>query len=79
MNYKHVLYMLLFIIGTDIFAQDGALIKDVELLEEQKMVLIEDYPHVFKEVEIYKEEKINPKHSKVYFTDNGVSFETTVN
>jgi len=49
------------------FAQEGSVIKDVDILEKQKTVLMQDYPHVFAEVEIKDVQKINSRHSKIIY------------
>lgn len=61
------------------FAQEGSVIKDVDILEKQKTVLMEDYPHVFTEVEIKDVQKINSRHSKVIYEKGNQQYEAVVN
>lgn len=60
-------------------AQEGAQIKDVDILEEQKKVIMEDYPFHFENVKITNVEQINSKHSKVYYIQDSINYEAVVN
>ena len=67
------------LLSINVVAQEGAPIKDVGILEEQKKVLVQDYPHHFEKVNITNVEQFSPKHSKVYYTKEGVNYEAVVN
>ena len=41
--------------------------------------MVENYPEVFSKVEIKRVEKLNNKHSKVYYTKGSSNFEAIVN
>ena len=67
------------LISLNIFAQQGAPDMDVSELAKEKEVVYENYPGVFKKEEINKIEKIDQKHSKIYYTRGKVHFEAIVN
>jgi len=67
------------LISMAMLAQPGAPIENTDELAKQKTVITEDYPGIFKEEEINKIEKIDPKHSKIYYTRDHVNFEAIVN
>ncbi len=62
-----------------LFAQGHTQIKDVDELKTEDKVLVESYPHVFKGAKVNKVEKLNSKHSKVYYSVGGNEFEAIVN
>jgi hypothetical protein len=53
--------------------------KDSVVLAEQKKVLFQNYPGVFVDEEINIIEKLDSKHSKIYYTRNNVNYETVIN
>jgi len=61
------------------FSQEGIMIKDVDVLAQQKTVLTQNYPHIFTEVEIIGVQKINSRHSKVFYEIGNQQFEAVVN
>ncbi len=69
----------LFFNGLNALAQEGSVLKDVDILENQKTVLKEDYPHVFAEVDIKDVQKISDKHSKVFYKKGEDQYEAVVN
>ena len=71
--------IVLFSISLKMLAQQGAPIGDVATLSKQKKYFCETYQGVFKNEEINRIEKINAKHSKIYYTRNKVNFEAVVN
>lgn len=78
-NPKSTLLTIIVAMSSLTFAQKGAEISDVDILAEQKGVVIEHYPGVFKSEEINKIEKINDKQSKIYYQRGGANFEAVVN
>jgi len=71
--------ILILLAGSKLAAQPNSQIKNVDQLTTEKKVVVENYPNIFKEEEINKVEKIDEKHSKVYYTRNHVKFEAVVN
>lgn len=79
-KFKHlIMSSMLFFNGLNAFAQEGSVIKDVDVLEKQKTVLMEDYPHVFTEVEIKDVQIINDRQSKVFYEKGNQQYEAVVN
>lgn len=78
-NFRTTLLKSMILISSVTFAQKGAEISDVDILAQQKNVVIEHYPGVFKSEEINKVEKINDKQSKIYYQRGGANFEAVVN
>ena len=76
---KFRLLIFLSFIGMNTYAQIGSQIEDVDVLAEQKRVMIENYPGQFREEEIIKVEKKGSKRSIIYYTRNNVNFEAVVN
>ncbi len=77
---KHfIVYTMFFLYGLSAFAQEHSTIKDVDILEKQKIVLMKDYPHIFTGVEIKDVQKINSKHSKVIYENDNQQYEAVVN
>ncbi len=70
---------ILLLYGLSTFAQEYSAIEDVDILEEQKTVLMRDYPHIFTGVEIKDVRKINSKHSKVFYENGNQQYEAVVN
>lgn len=81
MSAKTILNFLLIFLLTHytVFAQDGSVTQDVDILEKQKTVLMEDYPGAFAEVEIKDIQKINSRHSKVFYEKGNQQYEAVVN
>ncbi len=75
----HIYLAFLLLKGVSVFAQSGSVLKDVDILENQEIVLKEDYPNVFAEVDIKKVQKINNKHTKVYYEKGNQHYEAVVN
>jgi hypothetical protein len=71
--------VILFLTHCIAFAQEGITIRDVDILEKQKTVLMEKYPHIFTEVEIKGVQKINSRHSKVFYEIGDQQYEAVVN
>ena len=67
------------LISVHILAQEHAPDMSVSELKKEKEVIYENYPGIFKTEEINKVEKIDPKHSKIYYTRGKVNFEAVVN
>ena len=67
------------LISIHVVAQQGAPDMDVSELKKEKEVVYENYPGLFKKEEINKIEKIDSKHSKIYYTRGKVHFEAVVN
>jgi len=85
-NYKMKFELKLFVVSSMLFfngliasAQEYSVIKDVDVLEKEKTVLKEDYPHVFIEVEIRDVQKINDRQSKVFYQKGNQQYEAVVN
>jgi len=70
---------MIFFNGLGAFAQEYSVIKYVDVLEKQKIVLKKEYPHVFAEVEIKDVQKINSKQSKVFYEKGNQQYEVVVN
>ncbi len=70
---------MLFFNGLNAFAQEHSVIRDVDVLENQKTVLKKDYPHVFTGVEIKDVQKINSSQSKVFYEKDNQQYEAVVN
>ncbi len=71
--------VILFLTHCIAFAQEGSMIRDVDILENQKTVLMQNYPHIFTEVEIKGVQKINSRHSKVFYEIGNQQYEAVVN
>jgi len=67
-----------FLISFKVFAQQGAPAGDVASLATQKKYFSETYQGVFKTEEITNIEKIDDKHSKIYYTRSNKDFEAIV-
>jgi len=79
-KFKHIIvYSMIFFNGLGAFAQEYSVIKYVDVLEKQKIVLKKEYPHVFAEVEIKDVQKINSKQSKVFYEKGNQQYEVVVN
>ncbi len=79
-KFKHLMVSsMLFFNGLSAFAQEYSVIKDVDVLEKQKTVLKEDYPHYFTGVEIKDVQKINDRQSKVFYEKGNQQYEVVVN
>lgn len=77
--YLPIILAAIILNSSNLFAQQGTQIKDVDELKKEDKVLIESYPHVFKGVEINKVERLNSKHAKIYYSVEGNEFEAIVN
>ncbi|REJ83796.1 MAG: hypothetical protein DWQ44_00690 [Bacteroidetes bacterium] len=53
--------------------------EDVRAFEENKTFYLEAYPHVLAKAKITKIEKLNEKHTMLYYTDGLNEYETVVN
>ena len=60
-------------------AQSGASVEDTDMLKQRKIVLMEDYPHIFKAAQIINVSELDQKHSVVSYTIAGNYYETVVN
>ncbi len=60
------------------FAQEGTMIKDMDVLAQQKTVLVQNYPHIFTEVEIIGVQKLNSRYTKVFYEIGNQQFEAVV-
>lgn len=78
-NLKFQLFIFLFLTGMNTNAQVSSQIEDVDILAEQKRVIVKDYPGEFRIEEIKKVEKKGEKRSMIYYTRNNVNFEAVVN
>ncbi len=78
-NLKFRVLISLFFICMFAFAQKDSHIKDVDELAEQKRIMFQNYPGLFMEKEINNVEKLDSKHSKIFYTINNVNFEAVVN
>ena len=76
---KSTLLITSCLISIHILAQEHAPEMSVSELKKEKEVVYENYPGIFKTEEINKIEKIDPKHSKIYYTRGKVHFEAVVN
>ncbi len=78
-NLKYYFFITTLVITLNAIAQPYSTIVSISELAKQKKVLVEDYPRVFNEEEINNIEKIDSKHSKIFYTRNGIHFEAIVN
>lgn len=76
---KFSLMIISLLLNLNVVAQEGVQIKDVDILEEQKKVIMEDYPLHLEKVNITNVEQINSKHSKVYYIKDSINYEAVVN
>ncbi len=73
-------FLLIFLLTHCIaLAQEGSVIEDVDILEKQKTVLTNNYPHVFRTVEIKDVQKLNSRQSKVFYEKGNQQYEAVVN
>jgi len=78
-NLKFSLLLMSVIIVTNANAQEDSEIQDLTFLARDKKVMIENYPGLFKEEEINKIQKLDSKHSKIFYTRGDKHFEAIVN
>lgn len=74
--------ILIFIILLSNFplkSQDYAPIEDPQLLTEYKQAVITSYPGIQDKIKVQKAEKINDKHSLIYYTDGFANYQCVLN
>ncbi len=77
---KFIVLLLLFIVHS--IGSSGQVLtptEDVAAFEENKTFYLHAYPHILEKAEITGIERLNEKHTKIYYTEGINNYETVVN
>ena len=74
-----ILYILILLTSYHIMGQAFTDIKDVDIIADQKIVVEKENPYLFDTLLILDVIKIDDKHSKITYMDEGIYHEAIVN
>ncbi len=77
---KFIILLLFFIVHS--IGSSGQVLtptEDVALFEKNKTFYLQTYPHILEKAEVTGIERLDEKHTKIYYTDGITNYETVVN